>query len=144
LKGLRDKILQLIKNNHGISANQLNDLLDEQEMSHLQVQIERLIACGRITFIWNRYYPNIRSIGLIRKGEAETTEIIDLPNELSIDDLKSVIKPNKDDTAFYDGYLIDEKSKDLFERTNNIHFDFEKYDYYLLSNFDNSNEVNRS
>ena len=139
---LRKKVLDLIVGNHGLLFSQLNEKLNEEERPELIHVLDALIIDGTITFIWNRYYPNVRSIGLIPKGQSETTEIIDLLIEIPLDELKKVIASKPDDPLLFDGYLITEHNKYLFERTNNFEFDFDNYQYYLLSSFDNSNDIN--
>jgi hypothetical protein len=139
----KNNVLQLIKDNHGIFFDQLSNLLSEEKGKHdLSLILNSLIGEGMITFIWNKYYPNVRSIGVIPKGQTKTTEIIDLLNEIQLDEIAKVIPSKLDDPLYYDGYLITKESSNIFEKTNHFEFDFEHFDYYLLSSFDNSNDIN--
>ena len=139
---LTQKIVQLIQDNKGISLDHLTERLENSETSAIDAALKNLISAGSITFIWGKLYPNIRTIGIIPKGQRQVIMEIELKG-ISIDDLKAVITPYNNDPLFYDGYPIDETNKSLFERTNNIEFDFDKYDYYLLCGFDNSEDHNR-
>jgi hypothetical protein len=139
---LKNSVLQLIKDNHGIYFDQLSNLLEEKVRHDLSEVMDLLIGEGAVTFIWNKYYPNVRSIGIIPKGQNSTTEIIDLQHEIPMNELRSLIPPKVDDPTYCDGYLITEQTRHLFERTNHFEFDFENYEYYLLLNFDNSNDIN--
>lgn len=140
---LKNNILQLIKDNHGIYFDQLCNLSSEKDKHDVNVALDSLIEEGAITFIWNKYYPNVRSIGIIPKGQSSTTEIIDLQYEISMDELRSLIPPKLDDPTYCDGYLITAETGHLFERTNHFEFDFVKNEYYLLLSFNNSNDINR-
>lgn len=132
-----EKILKLLRQNRGIDFSQLNSLLQNKEQPRLLKSLEKLIKSGRATFTSNKYYSNSRSIQINYKDKNKMWKTIDLINEIRVTDLKKIMKPDQDDPLFCDGYLINEKNKDLFERTNNFHFDFEKYDYYLVANYDN-------
>jgi hypothetical protein len=138
----RNKVLEIIKNNHGIYFNQRQNLLTEDEQAELSEPLKTLITDGAVTFILNKYYPNYRSIGLVPKGQKETSEIIDLQHEIPINELRRLIPPKSDDPTYCDGYLITEETRHLFERTNHFEFDFENNEYYLFSTFDNTNDIN--
>ncbi|MDJ0366595.1 hypothetical protein QMK33_15660 [Hymenobacter sp. H14-R3] len=56
---------------------------------------------------------------------------IELPNQITISQLRKVISYVQDDYYYHWNYGIDEGSAALFERTNNVKFDFEKFEYIL-------------
>lgn len=56
---------------------------------------------------------------------------IKLPNQIIISQLRKVIRYVEDDYYYHRTYGIDESSAALFERTNNVKFDFEKFEYIL-------------
>ena len=135
-------VLELIKQYHGITLSQLAERIDKETESGLGSVIKNLIASGKISFIWDRYYPNNRTVRIRKKGEKETLEIIRIQHEISLEDLIKVIKPLEGDDILFEGYPIDESCNLIFEKTNNIHFDFDRYDYELSAEFDNSNDIN--
>lgn len=94
-------------------------------------------------------HPLYRSIDVYKKGIAKVLkenyhihgimtsradvliEEIALSNHITTSQLRRAIKYVEDDYFYRFTYGIDKSSAALFERTNNIKFDFEKFEYIL-------------
>jgi hypothetical protein len=140
LKKFQEKILKIVKDRKGISYAALEELLNKKEKLLLSDELQNLISNDHVIFIWNKYYPAYRSIGVFLKNTNDMIDDITIAY-ISVDELKSFMIPDEDDPKFYNGYLIDEKNREYFEKPNNFKLDFEKFDYYLLCGFDNSGDI---
>jgi hypothetical protein len=136
---LAQHVYQLIQENRGISLDDLTVSAAVADTAALDREIKNLIETGYITFIWGGLYPNLRTIGLVPKGERQTALEIALTG-LTIEEIKQVIQPYENDPLYYDPYPIEEANKAFFERRYGIEFDFEHFDYYLLCGFDNAGQ----
>ena len=130
------EILNTIRSTKGISNRQLIGLFPEEPTIILDDHLEALIISGLVTLFKGSYYPISRSIGIIPKGQSETVQQIEI-EELSLREIKKTFTPNEDDPLFFDSYFIDKAKSELFKEMNTIKFDFDKFDYYLLCQFDN-------
>jgi hypothetical protein len=136
VKPFENKLLEIIKTKKGISYNEIENELATNEKTFLKDRLQTLISNNYVTFIWDKYYTISRSIGIFKKDSEDMLDEIEI-NYISVDELKSIMTSREDDPDFYEGYVIQEKDKAYFERTNNIILDFSKFDYVLLCGFDN-------
>ncbi|QKG53125.1 hypothetical protein [Hymenobacter sp. BRD67] len=149
MKKLEKKIVKLIKAIDGTSWEDIASLLN-RTCASLRKARNTLYQEG---YICNRYGGGVqlfsRSIDVYEKGydkissakyhvngimttRAEAlVEEISLPTQITISQLKKVINYVEDDYYYHWNYGIDESSAALFERTNKVKFDFEKFDYIL-------------
>ncbi|TVT43731.1 hypothetical protein FNT36_06495 [Hymenobacter setariae] len=149
MKKLEKKIVKLIKANDGASWEDIASKLNRTRAS-LKKARNTLYQEG---YIVNMYGGGVsifyRSIDVYKKGyeaiERESyhnhgimisraealVEEIALPNQITISQLRKVIRYIEDDYYYHWNYGIDESSATLFERTNKVKFDFEKFEYIL-------------
>ncbi|RZJ89844.1 MAG: hypothetical protein EOO60_09595, partial [Hymenobacter sp.] len=147
MKKLENKILKLVKASNGIRWEDIAFQLN-RTCASLRKAKNTLYEEG---YVCNRYgggvHPFHRSIDVYEKGydkvisenyhvhdflttraEVLVTEI-ELPNQITISQLRKTINYVGDDYYYHFAYGIDEGSASLFERTNNVKFDFEKFEY---------------
>ena len=147
MKKLEKKILKLVRASDGISWEAIASHLSRSRAS-LRKAKNRLYDEG---YICNRYgggiQPFHRSIDVYKKDDmirekyrvhgsmtsrAEVlVEEIELPNQITITQLGKVIRYVENDYYYHWHYRIDERSAALFEKTNNVKFNFEKFEYIL-------------
>jgi hypothetical protein len=137
---LENKILRLVKAKHGISVESLAAEV-KSNISSIRKVIKSLHFEGFVTNWKNRLYPNFRSIEIQGKLDDEFFEEIELPFHLTTKQIRKFIPCRGDDYWYCEGYLIDGKSKKLFEKKSNIVFDFDKFNYYLTFSMDNRNDI---
>ena len=132
----RGDVLNVVKGLKGASYGEIMGIFPEEPSHLFDVHLEELIKAGLITHLNGVYYPIVRSIVIIPKGQNETVDEIELKG-LTAKEIKEVFKPKVDDPLFFDGYRIDERKTAFFERFG-IKFDFSQLEYYLICGFDNS------
>ncbi len=134
----KEDVLRVIQGLKGGSYSAIMGIFPEEPTIILDEHLEALINSGHIIKFKGLYYPIVRSICRIPKRNSEASDDILLDN-LSVEEIEKVFTAKEDDPMFFSGgYLIDETKTALFERYNNVIFDFHNFDYYLLSEFDNS------
>ena len=144
---LENKILRAIKATPGINWSQLASLLKRKE-SALTKALANLHALGYIGYLKTRCYLNRQVISVYRKGvdacvreqweagkmvldKEVLVEDIWLQNYLTPRQLSKYIPCVEGDNSYSYNYGIDTSSAVLFERTNSVCFDFERFEYIL-------------
>jgi hypothetical protein len=149
MKKLEKKIVKIIKASDGTNWEDIASKLNRTHKS-LRKARTNLYQEGYIT---NYYGGKVgvfhRSIDVYEKGydkissekyhshgimttRAEVlVKEIKLPNQITISQLRKVISYVEDDYYYHWNYGINENSAALFERTNNVQFDFGKFEYIL-------------
>lgn len=115
---------------------------------------------GCIAYLEGKLYPCYRSISVYEKGVDEyikekwtvhgevvldkevLLEEVELKNHITTLQLRRFIKHSEDDAYYCWSYEIDEKSAVLFEMTNKVEFDFNRFEYVLNLTMDNVPMVN--
>jgi DNA-binding Lrp family transcriptional regulator len=149
MKKLEKKILKLIKASGKTSwediAFQLNRTRASLKKARRMLYQEGYVANyygGKVSVfyrsidVYEKGYEktlreNYHVHGIITSREEVLIEEIELPNQITISQLRKVIRYVEDDYYYHWTYRIDKSSAPLFERTNNVKFDFEKFDYIL-------------
>jgi hypothetical protein len=149
VKKLEKKILRLIKASDGTTWEDIAAQLCRPRSS-LRKARNTLYQEG---YIANYYGGSVRifhrSIDVYKKGYKELVsenyhkhgfmtsraevlvEEIELPNQITVSQLRKTIAYVEDDYYYHWTYGIDGSTAVLFERTNNVKFDFEKFEYIL-------------
>jgi hypothetical protein len=136
---LENKVLRIVKANHGISVEAIALLIDKKKQS-IKKAIDNLYVLGRVTPYRKKLYPNYRSLVVYEKGKDLEVEEIELKNYLSPTLLNKYIEHSEDDYWYCNNYLINEENKILFEKTNKVVFDLNKFEYFLTYTMDNSED----
>jgi predicted transcriptional regulator len=139
---LENKAFKLIQDNHGITLESLTTLLD-RNLSSVKKTLKTLHYEGHVSHWHDGLYPNYRSIVIYKKGEEEECEEIMLTKYLSPKRISKFIEHVEDDHWYCNNYLINENSKILFEKSNGVRFDLEKFNYFLCYTLDNTNDINK-
>lgn len=130
-------VYELIRKNKGLTLDEISQRAAAWDTAALDLQIKKLIETGYVSFYLGRLYPNIWTVGLVPKGERLAAAEVELEG-ITIEDIRNIIVPYEGDPLFFESYPIEQNSKDFFEMKTGLTFDYEHFDYYLLSGFDNS------
>ena len=149
MKRLEKRIMKLVKISQGTSWKEIAYQLNRTHAS-LRKAASKLYREGYICHhVGGEIHPLYRSIDVYEKGIDEVikekydvhgimtsradvlVEEIALPNHITTSQLRRAIRYVQDDYYYHFNYGIDESSAALFERTNGVKFDFNKFDYIL-------------
>jgi hypothetical protein len=149
MKKLEKKIIRLIKVSDGTNwediASKLNRTRKSLRKARAKLYQEGYIAnyyggkvgvFHRSIDVYEKGYDKIssekyHSHGIMTTRAEVLVEEIKLPNQITISQLRKAIRYVEDDYYYHWNYGIDENSAALFERTNNVQFDFDKFEYIL-------------
>ncbi|HEX2532747.1 MAG TPA: hypothetical protein VHK69_03370 [Chitinophagaceae bacterium] len=132
-----ESIFQLVKEHKGLTLEAFTERARPADTAALDAALKALIDGGYITFFGGRLYPNIRTLGIVPKGERQTAAEIELPR-LTVEELQAVLQPYDTDPLYYDPYPIEAEHEPWLRERFGIDLDFEHFDYYLLCGFDDA------
>ena len=139
---LEKKLLRFVKANRGITLEKLSVIV-VKDISSVRKTIRTLHLLGYVSYWKVGVYPNRRSLEVFEKGKNDLYNEIGLENHLTPKQIGKFIKHSDDDPWYCCTYLIDEEDKTPFEKTNNVNFDLEKFEYWLTYTLDNRDDVSK-
>lgn len=130
---LNEKILNIIKQNSGITLDEIESNLNEDEKPYLSFEVSRLKNNAQIGFSEKKLYPIIRVIEFFPKKDSDCIKEVKINNFIAIKDLRESFGYQENDPRFFSAYKITDTNYSLFKEINDIKFDFANNEYYFKS-----------